>query len=42
MGKTTAEFLKDGWLDTGDLGYWLDDELVIVGRAKDMMIINGP
>jgi len=39
--ETTAEFLKDGWLDTGDLGYWLDDELVIVGRAKDMMIING-
>jgi fatty-acyl-CoA synthase len=37
----TAEALKDGWLDTGDLGYWLDDELVIVGRAKDMMIING-
>ena len=39
--ETTAEFLKDGWLDTGDLGYWLDGELVIVGRAKDMMIING-
>jgi fatty-acyl-CoA synthase len=39
--ETTAESLKDGWLDTGDLGYWLDDELVIVGRAKDMMIING-
>jgi fatty-acyl-CoA synthase len=39
--ETTAEFMKDGWLDTGDLGYWLDDELVIVGRAKDMMIING-
>ncbi|MGE4062561.1 MAG: fatty acyl-AMP ligase [Rhodospirillaceae bacterium] len=33
--------LIDGWLDTGDLAYWIGDELVIVGRAKDMMIING-
>lgn len=39
--EATAEALRDGWLDTGDLGYWLGDELVIVGRAKDMMIING-
>jgi fatty-acyl-CoA synthase len=37
----TAEALIDGWLDTGDLGYWIGEELVIVGRAKDMMIING-
>ncbi len=37
----TADALQDGWLNTGDLGYWLNGELVIVGRAKDMMIING-
>ncbi len=37
----TAEVLKSGWLDTGDLAYWIGDELVIVGRAKDMMIFNG-
>ena len=37
----TAEALVDGWLDTGDLGYWVGDELVIVGRAKDMLIVNG-
>jgi fatty-acyl-CoA synthase len=37
----TAEALKDGWLDTGDLGYWLGEQLIIVGRAKDMMIVNG-
>jgi fatty-acyl-CoA synthase len=37
----TAEALRDGWLDTGDLGYWLGEDLVIVGRAKDMMIVNG-
>ncbi len=40
-GDATAEAIVGGWLDTGDLGYWLDDELVIVGRAKDMMIVNG-
>jgi fatty-acyl-CoA synthase len=33
--------LADGWLDTGDLGYWRDGELVITGRAKDLMIVNG-
>lgn len=37
----TQEALVDGWLDTGDLAYWMGEELVIVGRAKDMMIING-
>ncbi len=39
--EATAEALIDGWLDTGDLGYWIGEDLVIVGRAKDMMIING-
>ncbi len=39
--EATAEAIIDGWLDTGDLGYWIDEDLVIVGRAKDMMIING-
>ncbi len=31
----------DGWLDTGDLGYWLAGEIVVTGRAKDLIIING-
>ena len=31
----------DVWLDTGDMGYMADDYLFIVGRAKDMIIING-
>ncbi|MEM7721224.1 MAG: fatty acyl-AMP ligase [Pseudomonadota bacterium] len=31
----------DGWFATGDLGYWLDDELVITGRSKDLMLWNG-
>jgi fatty-acyl-CoA synthase len=39
--EATADCLSDGWLDTGDLGYFMGDELVIVGRSKDMMIVNG-
>ncbi len=31
----------DGWLDTGDLGVLLDGQLVITGRAKDLIILNG-
>ena len=29
------------WLDTGDMGYMANGYLFIVGRAKDMIIING-
>jgi fatty-acyl-CoA synthase len=40
--KATEEVLSpDGWLDTGDLGYRIRDSIVITGREKDMMIING-
>ncbi|HEY2876144.1 MAG TPA: fatty acyl-AMP ligase [Reyranella sp.] len=31
----------DGWLDTGDLGYPLNGEIVVTGRAKDLIIVNG-
>lgn len=31
----------NGWLNTGDLGYMLDGQVVITGRAKDLIIING-
>jgi len=40
--EATAACLVDGWLDTGDMGYQnADGYLFIVGRAKDMIIING-
>ncbi|MEX0646023.1 MAG: fatty acyl-AMP ligase [Parvularculaceae bacterium] len=29
------------WLDTGDMGYFLNGQIVITGRAKDLIIING-
>jgi len=32
---------KGAWLDTGDMGYTANGYLFIVGRAKDMIIING-
>ncbi len=40
--ETTREVLSpEGWLDTGDMGYMKDECIYIVGRAKDMIIVNG-
>jgi acyl-CoA synthetase (AMP-forming)/AMP-acid ligase II len=37
----TARALQSGWLDTGDLGFVLDGELYVHGRAKDVVIVRG-
>jgi fatty-acyl-CoA synthase len=39
--ETSVHLSADGWLATGDLGYRLGQTLVVTGRAKDLIIING-
>ncbi|HWM84393.1 MAG TPA: fatty acyl-AMP ligase, partial [Kofleriaceae bacterium] len=39
--EATAKVLRDGWLWTGDLGYFADHNLYVTGRAKDLIIIRG-
>ena len=36
-----AAISKDNWLDTGDLGFVHNGELIITGRAKDIIFANG-
>ena len=31
----------DGWLDTGDLGAFVDGQMIITGRIKDIIFVNG-
>jgi fatty-acyl-CoA synthase len=38
---TAAVLHADGWLDTGDLGYMTKGQIVITGRSKDLIIVNG-
>jgi acyl-CoA synthetase (AMP-forming)/AMP-acid ligase II/acyl carrier protein len=38
---TAALFTDDGWLRTGDCGVCVDGDLVITGRQKDIIIVNG-
>jgi fatty-acyl-CoA synthase len=40
--EITAEVLSpDGWLNTGDIGYRVAESIIITGRSKDLIIING-
>jgi fatty-acyl-CoA synthase len=38
---TQAVLSEDGWLDTGDIGYRVGDNLYITARSKDVIIIKG-
>ncbi len=37
----TRAALQDGWMDSGDLGYWADGGLFITGRRKDLIKKTG-
>lgn len=40
--EITAQALSpDGWLNTGDIGYQTEAGIMITGRKKDLIIING-
>ncbi|MEL7069325.1 MAG: thioester reductase domain-containing protein [Cyanobacteria bacterium J06581_3] len=40
--KANAEaFVGEGWFNTGDLGFLLNRHLVITGREKEIIIVNG-
>lgn len=37
----TARVFRDGWLHTGDRGYVADGEVVVCGRARDLIFVAG-
>ena len=39
--QATRHVLRDGWLDTGDLGFEDGGELFLTGRAKEVIILRG-
>jgi len=41
LPELTVSVLRDGWLDTGDLGFVDCGELFLYGRKKDIVIVRG-
>ena len=39
--ELSAAALRDGWLWTGDLGFFHDESLYVTGREKDLVIARG-
>lgn len=40
--RETAKILTgDGWLDTGDIGFITNKNLVLIGRKKELIVVNG-
>lgn len=38
---TDEALSKEGWLDTGDIGYRVGDNVIVTARRKDVIIVNG-
>lgn len=41
LGDVQSPISADGWLNTGDLGFRIGEEIYITGRAKDLIIRGG-
>ena len=39
--EASSKIISNGWLWTGDLGYFADENLYVTGRAKDLIIVRG-
>ncbi len=39
--EATAAIFRDGWLHTGDLGYFAEGHLFVCGRTKDLVVVRG-
>ncbi|KAF0163616.1 MAG: AMP-dependent synthetase and ligase [Rhodocyclaceae bacterium] len=39
--EASAKLIRDGWLDSGDLAYLAEGDIVITGRIKDTIIRGG-
>ena len=39
--ETEHVLSSGGWLDTGDVGYLVGESLVVTGRSRDLMLVNG-
>jgi fatty-acyl-CoA synthase len=39
--ETEHVLSSDGWLDTGDVGYLVGESLVVTGRSRDLILVNG-
>src|SRR5262249_54162353 len=40
-GFNNSAFTADGWYSTGDYGFVVEDELFVIGRTKDIVIVGG-
>ncbi len=41
LPDVTHDTIKDGWLNTGDLGLIMGAKLVVTGRSKEIIFLNG-